>query len=718
MSDLVSVSLISPRIVRVRIGEPRYPSLAVIKGEEEESGGPIVSIDEDAVHARFNEEEINAYYSVSGDETIIRSELRPFDRVYGLGEKALPLNRKRYRVTMWNTDAYGYRLGSDPLYVSIPFFIILRNGNAIGHFIDSPARMVMDMGQENLNEIKIRIQDSAVDHYIIYGPSIKDVIKGYHELTGKPFLPPKWALGNQQSRYSYYPDSTLLAVVERYKSRGLPLSAIYLDIHYMDGYKIFTWNKERFPDPSGFVAKLHEAGIKVVTIIDPGVKASPTYDVFRSGVNGNYFCLRSNGDLYTSHVWPGLCVFPDFAKSDVRNWWSSLIAEFVKDGIDGIWLDMNEPAGFDSENHTVDDENLIHVMNGVEVPHHKLHNAYALLEAEATYEGLLRARPGKRPFILSRAGYAGIHRYAAIWTGDNTSNWEHLRLQIPMLLGLSLSGVPMVGADVGGFAKNTRQGHFELDAELLVRWYESAIFFPFLRNHTSIDSPDQEPWAWGSAYEELIKKLLIIRESLMPYIYSLAWASHEFGEPIIRPLIYEFQDDDNTHSIDDEFMLGPFILLTPALDKGIKERYAYLPRGRWLDLRRSIEVDGGKMVSIDTPMGDPPILVRNGGIVPTLNGGLRILIYPGQSSAFAIYDDDGESLQTRPRKLFVRQVLDGPKIEITLEGEEWHDQVVLWVYTGGKPRQALINGSATEHLIRDKFTEVRATPNSTIELMI
>ena len=717
MSSLISVSLISPRIVRVRIGEPRYPSLAVIKSSNGGSGGPIVSIDENAVHVRFNEKEFNAYYSVSGDEAIIRGELGPFDRVYGLGEKALPLNRKRYRVTMWNTDAYGYRMGSDPLYVSIPFFIILRNGEAIGHFIDSPARMVMDMGQENLNEFKISIQDSAVDHYIIYGPSIKDVINEYHELTGKPFLPPKWALGNQQSRYSYYPDSTLLAVVEQYKSRGLPLSAIYLDIHYMDGYKIFTWSKERFPDPSGLVARLHEAGIKVVTIIDPGVKASPTYDVFRSGVMGNYFCLRSNGDLYTSHVWPGLCVFPDFARSDVRDWWSSLIAEFVKDGIDGIWLDMNEPAGFDSENHTIDGD-LMHVMNGAEVPHYRLHNAYALLEAEATYEGLLRARPDKRPFILSRAGYAGIHRYAAIWTGDNTSNWEHLRLQIPMLLSLSLSGVPMVGADVGGFAKNTKQGHFEPDAELLVRWYESAIFFPFLRNHTSIDSPDQEPWAWGSAYEEVIKKLLMIRESLMPYIYSLAWASHELGEPIIRPLVYEFQDDDNTHSIDDEFMLGPFLLLTPALDKGIKERYAYLPRGRWLDLRRGREVDGGKIASIDVPMGDPPMLIRSGGIVPTLNGELRVLIYPGQSSAFTIYDDDGESLQARPRKLFVRQVFDGSKITINIDGEEWSGQAILWIYTGKEPRQVLINGSPTEHLSKDKFTEVRAGPGSNVELII
>ncbi len=717
MDNTIVVSLISRNVVRTHVGGEGHPSFAVVKREKEGGEGPIVAVAENTVSARFSDAEERVSYEADGGRIIIRGELGPFDKVYGLGEKALPLNRKRHRVIMWNTDAYGYATGTDPLYVSIPFFIVLRNGRAVGHFVDSPAYMSIDLGQADFGEFTVVVNDEAVDHYIIYGPSIKDVLRSYFELTGKPFLPPKWALGNQQSRYSYYPETNLLAIVDRYRKDELPLSAVYLDIHYMDEYKIFTWDRKRFPDPKSFIDKLHGMGIRVVTIIDPGVKASPTYPVFKSGIDGNYFCVRRNGDLFTSHVWPGLCAFPDFARDDVRDWWGSLVADFVKDGVDGVWLDMNEPAGFDYKDHTVSDEDLMHVVDGKQVPHVKVHNAYALLEAEATYEGMLKARPGKRPFILSRAGYAGIHRYAAIWTGDNTSNWEHLRLQIPILLGLSLSGVPFIGADVGGFAKDTKQGRFHLDPELLVRWYEVAVFTPFLRNHTSIDSPDQEPWAWGSAYEGMIRGLLKLREKLMPYIYSLAWESHELGEPIIRPLVYEFQDDDNVHEIDDEFMLGPHVLLTPALERGSMVRRAYLPKCKWLDIRTGSEVEGGAVTTIDAPLGDPPVLVREGGVVPLMGDSLIVLVYPGNGE-FTIYEDDGESMG-EPSRLTVKQELRGSlsRIEVGERGaSSLNAWVTLSIYAKNKPRRFSINGSPAQYSTRGSFIEAAVRPGSTVEL--
>lgn len=564
------------------------------------------------------------------------------DHFYGLGEKALPLDRRRTRVTMWNTDAFGYKLGTDPLYMSVPFIIVLRRGLAYGVFFDNPYRSVFDLGFSSEEWYSFEAEGGQLDFYVIYGPSVKEVVEGYTELTGRTPLPPLWALGHQQSRYSYYPQERVLEVAERYRREELPCDAIYLDIHYMEGYKLFTWDRRRFPNPKSMAEKLRGMGFKLVTIVDVGVKLDPLYRAFREGVIGDYFVKKPNGDLYVGRVWPGLCAFPDFTKPEVREWWGKQLKALVDEGVEGIWLDMNEPSVFDVPTKTVD-EDAVHA----EGPHAKVHNVYALLEAQATYEGLLKLRPNRRPFILTRAGFAGSQRYAAKWTGDNTSDWEHLWLQIPMLLSLGLSGVPFVGADVGGFFGRPT-------AELLVRWYQVAAFTPLCRNHQCIESYDHEPWFHGGFAKEAVRRVLELRYRLLPYMYSLFYEHYAKGYPVMRPLLFEFPDDEETYAIDDEFMLGPFLLVAPVLKEGARTREVYLPKGKWYDFWSDKAYQGPARVCVDAPLDVVPLFVKDGALVPMWSpigcsserkpDPLYLHVYPGNGS-FALYEDDGETFE-------------------------------------------------------------------------
>ncbi len=564
------------------------------------------------------------------------------DRFYGLGEKALPLDRRRYRVTMWNTDAFGYRTGTDPLYMSIPFVIVARKGLAYGAFFDNPYRTTFDLGATSEEWWSFESEGGQLDLYIILGPTLKEVVERYTQLTGRMPLPPLWALGHQQSRYSYYPQERVLELAERYRREGVPCDVVYLDIHYMDGYRLFTWDPKRFPNPGEMAEKLHAMGFKLVAIVDVGVKLDPSYPVFREGVLNDYFVRMPNGDLYVGKVWPGLCAFPDFTKPEVRRWWGDLLRGLVERGVDGIWLDMNEPSVFEVPTKTMDAE-AVHAGG----PHAKVHNVYALLEAQATYEGLLRLRPGRRPFILTRAGFAGSQRYAAKWTGDNTSDWEHLWLQIPMLLSLGLSGVPFVGADVGGFFGRP-------SAELLVRWYQVAAFTPLCRNHQCMGSYDHEPWFHGPRAKEAIVRVLELRYRLLPYIYSLFYEHFRRGYPVMRPLVFEFPDDEEAGRVDDEFLLGPSLLVAPVLREGARSREVYLPRGVWYDFWTDRAYEGPRWLTVDAPLDTVPLFVREGAVLPMWPpmryvgerkpDPLYLHVYAG-SGSFELYEDDGETLE-------------------------------------------------------------------------
>ncbi len=549
-------------------------------------------------------------FNRSDNSISIEKELFSDEHIVGLGEKAFDLDRRRLSLKMWNTDTFGYQWHSDPLYVSIPFFISVRRGKAKGFFVDSTAKLLFDLGVTKYDKISISVPFDSVTLYVIKGPKIEQIIETYTKLTGLPLEIPEWALGHQVSRYSYYPQKNVIEIAREYRKHDLPVSAIYLDIDYMEDKKIFTWDREKFPNPKKMIDELHSMGIRVVAILDPGIKMDQNFTVFKDGL-GNY-CERTNGDLYCGTVWPGACVFPDFLSRKAQAFWSRWVSKFVSEsGLDGIWLDMNEPSVF-NESKTFED-GVVHRKDdeGAKLSHDLIHNVYAYFQAQATFEALSSTKKkqenGEAPFILTRAGCAGIQKFAAVWSGDNTSSWSNLRLQIPLLLGLSISGVPFVGCDIGGFIGNC-------SPELLMRYYQMAAFFPIFRNHKSKQGNDQEPYRLGSKYLEKIKKAISLRYLFMPYLLSLASEAHRFGYPIIRPLFYEYQEDEETYSINDQYMVGKDLLYAPILERGKQERELYLPNGMWIEwTNRKRSFEGNRWITTESEM---PLYQRLGTVIP------------------------------------------------------------------------------------------------------
>ncbi|WP_069806825.1 alpha-glucosidase MalA [Vulcanisaeta thermophila] len=535
------------------------------------------------------------------------------EHVLGLGEKAFELDRRRVRVRMWNTDSYAYTWYHDPLYVSIPFFISVRGGEAVGFFINSPAELTFDIGIRHYHEVMVSIPHRDVEIYVIRGPTIERVLENYTDITGKPLDPPDWALDLQFSRCcGYEPQDVILRIIDEMEGFGVKPGVVYLDLQHMDSNKIFTWDREKFPRPRELIDELHRRGVKLVTIVDPYVKLDQNYEVFLSGL-GNY-CETPNGELYVGRGWPGAVVFPDFYNVRARDWWAGLIERWVRDyGVDGIWIDMNEPTDLGRADKCFDGGVVHRLDDGGSVRHELVRNAYPYFEAMATYEGLRRAGVDK-PFILSRSGYAGIQSYAFLWTGDNVPSQEDILLQLQLIESLGLSGVPFVGCDIGGFAGRPSLGEYRIyhdQGELLVRYFRAALFFPLLRVHTS-DNPDREFYMLRSDYANAIKRAVELRRNLMPYLLALAREAHETGHPIVRPLVYEFQDDEDAYHIIDEYLVGKHLLYAPQIYG--EARRVYLPRGKWSDWWTCEEYEGPTWIETKSEF---PLFIRYGSVIPT-----------------------------------------------------------------------------------------------------
>jgi alpha-glucosidase len=576
------------------------------------------------------------------------------EHFYGLGEKAARLDKRRGSFVNWNSDTPGYTEGKDPIYQTIPFYIGLERGRAYGIFFDNSYRSYFNFGQNSQERVWFGAEGGEMNYYFFYGPSLKKILSRYTELTGKMPMPPLWALGNQQSRWSYYPETMVEQVVREYRQRDLPLDVIHLDIDYMNGYRVFTWNTKRFPNPKELTEKLAKQGVKVVTIVDPGVKYQPPrseqteakgspelgsqddhYYVFDQGLRKNYFQHRANGDLFVPRVWPGESAFVDYTLPEARRWWGDLHRAYTENGVAGIWNDMNEPSDFVDQTG----KNQIDVVSydeGEKSTHAKNRNVFALLMARATYEGLERLRPNQRPYIITRAAYAGIQRYSTMWTGDTNSTWEALALNIPMFTTLGLSGEPFVGSDVGGFIGRG-------NGELLVRSYEISFLAPFCRNHKVIDGYDQEPWRFGQYYEEIIRKYLKLRYQLLPFLYTTLEEAHRTGVPLFRPVVLNYQDDPNTYNLDDEFMIGNDLLVAPVVKPDVTERSVYLPTGLWYDYWTNKKYQGGTTIRVSAPLETVPMFVRAGAIIPMGPA----MNYVGEKRfdpvTFAIYLDDNGS---------------------------------------------------------------------------
>jgi alpha-glucosidase len=509
---------------------------------------------------------------------------------------------------------------------------------------------------------------------------MKGIVSRYTELTGRMPLPPLWALGNQQSRWSYYPDSLVEQVARAYREHDLPLDVLYLDIHYMDGYRVFTWDPARFPDPSALTGKLRLMGVKLVTIIDPGVKyqpaGSPGYAVFDEGLAKGYFLRRSNGSLYVGEVWPGKAVFVDYTRQDARRWWGDLHRALLDRGVAGIWNDMNEPSDFvDKSGETQKD--VVFDDLGARSLYPKNRNIFALNMDRATFEGLQRLQPDRRPFVITRSGYAGVQRYATMWTGDNNATFDSLALNLPMFESLGLSGEAFVGADLPGFIGRG-------DGELLARSYEVGFLTPLCRNHAEIDGYDHEPWRYGAPYEDIVRKFLKLRYRLLPFLYTTLEEAHRTGVPLLRPLLLNYQDDPNTLNLDDEFMVGDALLAAPVVRRGERSRDVYLPRSVFYDFWTGERVQGqGALVRADAPLDTVPLYVRGGSVIPTTQAmshvgekpwdPVRFDIFPdsGAAASGSLYEDDGISPAYESgafRRTTVAYKGDSGTISVTIEG--------------------------------------------------
>jgi alpha-glucosidase len=575
----------------------------------------------------------------AGNFIAVSKKLGFDEHFYGLGEKAARLDKRRGYFVNWNSDTPGYTEGKDPIYQTIPFYLGLQHGVAYGIFFDNSFRSYFDFGRSSQQRAWFGAEGGELNYYFFYGPAIKKILGRYADLTGHMPLPPMWALGNQQSRWSYYPDTMVEQVARAYRERDLPLDVIHLDIDYMRGYRVFTFDQQRFPNPKALTDKLARQGIKLVTIVDPGVKHDPPgasgdgrYFVFEQGLEKNYFQRRSNGDLFVPRVWPGESVFVDYTLPEARRWWGDLFRVYLDNGVAGIWNDMNEPADFVDQTGK-NQLDVVSYDNGEKTTHAKNRNTFALLMAQATYEGLERLRPDGRPYIITRAGYAGIQRYATMWTGDTNSTWDALALNIPMFTTLGLSGEPFVGSDVGGFIGRG-------NGELLVRSYEVSFLAPFCRNHKVIDGYDQEPWRFGKYYEDVIRKYLKLRYELLPFLYTTLEEAHRTGVPLFRPLLLNYQDDANTYNIDDEFMVGEDLLAAPIMKPDVTRRLVYLPKGGWYDYWTNKKYAGGTMIVVDAPLDTVPLFVRAGAMIPTVPPRNYVRERPDDPVTFNIYPDD------------------------------------------------------------------------------
>lgn len=548
-------------------------------------------------------------YELGSDVVKMSKVSEDAESFYGLGDKPEHLNLKGKRFENWATDSYAFGKQTDPIYKSIPFYIGLHHKKAYGIFFDNTFRTFFDFCHERRHITSFWALGGEMNYYFIYGPKVEGVTVKYTQLTGVPELPPLWALGFHQCKWSYYPESKVKQITSTFRDLKIPCDAIYLDIDYMKGFRCFTWDDEKFPDPKKMISELSEQGFKTVVIIDPGIKVDYDYDVFVEGLENDYYCKRADGPYMKGKVWPGECYFPDYTKPEVREWWAGLFKDLIEEkGVKGVWNDMNEPAVMEVPGKTFPDD-VRFDYDGHPCSHRKAHNIYGMQMARATYLGLKRSSYPNRPFVITRSAYSGTQRYTSTWMGDNVASWEHLVIGNTQIQRMAISGFSFAGTDIGGFAE---QPH----GDLFVRWIQLGIFHPFCRVHSSGDHGDQEPWSFGEEIADISRKFIEIRYQLLPYIYSAFWEYIDQGIPMIKSLVMYDQEDIQTHYRTDEFIFGDKILVCPINEPNVKGRRMYIPKGIWFDYWTNSVIKGGKEYWIDAELDTMPLFIKSGAIIP------------------------------------------------------------------------------------------------------
>ena len=681
--------------------------------------------------------------SLDGSSFKVSKLKSPEDHFFGLGDKPGPLDRTGESFVMWNTDNFGWQESTDPIYKSIPFFMDIHAGRALGVLFDNTFRTYFDFGHERTDRYTFSAPAGPLDYYLLYGPEPRQVIETYAWLTGPTPLPPMWALGYQQSRYSYTPEARVEEVASRLRSDRIPSDVIWLDIDFQYKNRPFTVDPVTFPDFPKLIHKLAAVHFHTVVITDVHVADAPNegYAPYDSGKAGDHF-VKENGKEYAGPVWPGPSVFPDFTRKVTRDWWGTLYKQFDADEVAGFWNDMNEPAVFTYPTKTMPDD----VEHRIEEPgfrtrsamHPEIHNIYGMENTRATFDGQLALRPNVRPFVMTRASYAGGQRYAATWTGDNSSTWNHLRQTTPQLLNLGLSGFSLSGADVGGFAGSPSPA-------LLTRWLMLAAFQPIDRDHAAKGTRDHEPWVDGPEQEAIRRRYIEERYRLMPYLYTTAEETSRDGMPIMRPLFLDFPHaTPDNHPLDldapGEFLFGPSILVAASPSPEEVAPYEVkLPPGIWfnywtgekLDRRapvtsRDLEIRDTNTIGLTPILVDPgpadlPVYVPAGTILPLAplvqatgekpSGPLTLRVFPGDDCQGTIYQDDGTTFDFREgaylRQHFsCSQASDGA-VTVSLAASEGH--YIPW-WTSIRVEIVGLNSVGTTATVASEKIAVERTP--------
>lgn len=611
--------------------------------------GKVINQDEHGLTTSWAGPAVTSYKKMQDDEHFI-----------GLGEKTGNLDRKGNGYTNWNSDVYGYRVDQDPLYSTIPFYVGIHHGLNYGIFLDNTFQSDFNFGASNNRFSSFGARGGEMNYYFIYHKRLADIIKSYTYLTGRMPLPPKWALGYQQNRYSYYPENEVMRVAHTLREKRIPADGITLDIHYMDKYQLFTWNKGRFPNPAAMNAELNKLGFKTTVIVDPGIKVEKGAPAYESGLKDDVYIKYSDGEPYTGQVWPGWCNFTDFTSVKGRNWWHKQVGFFARSGVSGIWNDMNEISTWGQKMP----DNVLFDYDGRQTNHLEAHNIYGLEMARSSYEGA-REQFKERPFILSRSGYAGLQRYSALWTGDNRAEEDHMLQGVRMLSSLGISGISFSAMDIGGFTGNPTVG-------LYTKWMELGAFIPYYRNHTGLNTKSAEPWTFGEDVLDVTRNYISLRYQLLPYIYSAFYESTQTGMPVMRSLAINYTFDPKVLSADfqNQYEFGNGLMIAP-FDSGKDYGKVYFPEGNWYDLYTDAPEKGNQEKPVALSVNKLPVYVKGASIIPMQSltqttaeqptDTLSIHLYNGDTAnSFVYYEDDGKSFDYQKGDFYKRAITFNP----------------------------------------------------------
>jgi len=665
--------------------------------------GNVLLADEPNLPMAWNGRRVHAWKKMPADENY-----------FGLGDKAGPMNRRNRAFTDWNTDEFGWQESSDPLYKTIPFFIGLRNGLAYGLFFDNTYRSVFDFGKESQDYFSFGAEGGELNYYFIAGPDPKKIIEEYTALTGRSPLPPLWTLGYQQCRYSYYPESRAREIVKTLREKKIPADAIYFDIDYQQGNAPFTINREYFPTFEKMIADFRAQGMHTILITDLHIKKDPNhaYAPYDSGMKNDVFVKNPDGSVFVGTVWPGESVFPDFTLTRVRDWWGGLYKDFVGMGAAGFWNDMNEPALFLRADKTMPLDVVHRLDDGTTLDHRAIHNIYGMQNVRATYDGLRKLQANERPFVLTRAAYSGAQRYSATWTGDNSSTWNHLKMSTPMLLSMGISGFPLIGDDIGGFAGSPT-------ADLLTRWFEVGALNPIYRDHTAKGTADQEPWVHGPEHEAIRRRYMELRYMLMPYLYTGIEEASRTGLPLMRPVFLEYPHASDFYGDNRDFLFGRDFFAAPVTTEMVDAEEISFPPGEWYDFWTNTKLSSKEKLSLHPRLDEMPLYVRAGAIVPMQplvqsteekpKGPLELRVYLPSSASDSdcrgtLYQDDGHTFAYQKGEIlrvnYSCQVSNG-SVTVTSNTEKiayhpwWNSAELRLVGTTVAPKEVRIGDQVT-----------------------